>query len=563
GAFADKNVGTGKTVAVSGLTISGSDSGNYTLGSTASTTANITAKALTYSGTAANKIYDGNTTASLTHALSGVVAGETVTTASGTGAFADKNVGTGKTVAVSGLTISGSDSGNYTLGSTASTTANITAKAVTVSGLTAANKEYDGTTNAAVSHSGVSFSGLVAGDTVTASNTTGVFASTQVGIGKTVTLNGTTYGGLDAGNYMFTDQTSTTANITPKSLMIDLQGQGSRLYDGGTTITLSGVTPTLTGVLGGDSVTVASGNVTGFLDKNAGANKAVTYSGFGLSGLDSGNYVLASSGAASTASITPRPVTVSGLTARDKYYDGTTVATIDHGGAVFTGMIAGDSLAASGTVGTFADPAVGAGKSVTLSGTLYGGADAGNYAYTNQTSALAAILNLSASPVVQAQLSNPLGGATQLSLGLRLIPGSPSTMPPLNATPIIDRTALASVAQLTSLVSTKAPAAVIVAVMREGSAFEPRLITVSIPQTMIDQGQSIDFSLSKDDAETWSDYPQRLTQSNGEGLPAWVTYERKTGTFRIVDSASATFPVELFGTVKDQRILIHLLATAD
>ena len=47
-----------------------------------------------------------------------------------------RNVGTGKTVTVSGLTIGGADAGNYTL-TQPTTTANITAKALTVSGITA------------------------------------------------------------------------------------------------------------------------------------------------------------------------------------------------------------------------------------------------------------------------------------------------------------------------------------------------------------------------------------------------------------------------------------------
>ena len=42
-AFADKNVGSNKTVSVSGITLTGADAGNYQLASTnASTTASIT-----------------------------------------------------------------------------------------------------------------------------------------------------------------------------------------------------------------------------------------------------------------------------------------------------------------------------------------------------------------------------------------------------------------------------------------------------------------------------------------------------------------------------------------
>jgi hypothetical protein len=47
-----------KTVNVSGISISGLDAGNYTFNSTATTIANITARALTVSATAVNKVYD-------------------------------------------------------------------------------------------------------------------------------------------------------------------------------------------------------------------------------------------------------------------------------------------------------------------------------------------------------------------------------------------------------------------------------------------------------------------------------------------------------------------------
>jgi len=89
---------------------------------------------LTVSGiTADNKVHDGNTTATLntgSASLVGVVGSDNVTlnTGSAAGAFVDANVGTGKTVTVSGLTISGDDVGNYSL-TQPTTTANITASA--------------------------------------------------------------------------------------------------------------------------------------------------------------------------------------------------------------------------------------------------------------------------------------------------------------------------------------------------------------------------------------------------------------------------------------------------
>ena len=49
GAFSDANMGTGKTVQVSGLSLSGGDAGNYTL-TQPTTTANITQAGLTVTG---------------------------------------------------------------------------------------------------------------------------------------------------------------------------------------------------------------------------------------------------------------------------------------------------------------------------------------------------------------------------------------------------------------------------------------------------------------------------------------------------------------------------------
>ena len=110
------------------------------------TTADITALAITGSITAANKTYDGNNRATITgRTLTGVIAGDTVSYVGGTATFSDKNAATGKTVTATGLSLSGADAGNYTVNTTATTTADIAALALTGS-VTAANKIYDGNT---------------------------------------------------------------------------------------------------------------------------------------------------------------------------------------------------------------------------------------------------------------------------------------------------------------------------------------------------------------------------------------------------------------------------------
>ena len=138
----------------------------------------------------------------------GILAGDTGTvTISATGDFSDKNVGSGKTVTLSSST-SGADAGNYNFTHQASTTADITAKPVTVTGITASNKVYDGLTGATVDVSGIDETGIgiLAGDTGTVTiSATGEFSDKNVGAGKTVTLTSNA-SGADASNYAFTHQ---------------------------------------------------------------------------------------------------------------------------------------------------------------------------------------------------------------------------------------------------------------------------------------------------------------------------------------------------------------------
>ena len=110
--------------------------------------ANITAKPLTITGlTANNKVYDRLATATLsgTAAIPGVISGDAVTLGgSPSASFADKTVANNKPVTVSGYTISGADSANYSLTQPAGLTANITPLGLTVSGVVANDKVYNG-----------------------------------------------------------------------------------------------------------------------------------------------------------------------------------------------------------------------------------------------------------------------------------------------------------------------------------------------------------------------------------------------------------------------------------
>ncbi len=391
GAFANDAAGNGITVLVSGLTLAGADAGNYTL-TQPTTTANITPAGLTVTGiTANNKVYDGTTTASLnlgSAVLNGVLSGDVVTlnSAGATGAFTDKTVANGKTVNVSGLTLAGQNAANYTL-TQPTTTANITALALTVTGITANNKAYDGTTSATLNLTNAVLVGVLSGDSVSlvTNNATGAFADDAVGNGITVLVSGLTLAGADAGNYTLTPPT-TTANITGMALTVTGITANNKVYDGTTSASLNLAGAVLQGVLGGDRVTLVVTNATGaFTNAAVGVGKTVQVSGLTLVGADAGNYALTQP--TTTATITPAGLTVTGVTANNKVYDGTTSASLNLGNASLSGVITGDlvTLNLAGAVGVFADKTVANGKTVTVSGLALAGRDAANYTLTQPT----------------------------------------------------------------------------------------------------------------------------------------------------------------------------------
>src|SRR5262249_28752012 len=131
-------------------------------------TANIVAATVTPNVLAANKTYDGSTTATLTQcSLGGAIAGDAVTCSAASASFASTVVGPGKTVTATGITLGGAAAPNYTLSTTsATTTANITAAQVTAN-VTAANKVYDQSATATIT--GCTLTGVIGGDTVTCS----------------------------------------------------------------------------------------------------------------------------------------------------------------------------------------------------------------------------------------------------------------------------------------------------------------------------------------------------------------------------------------------------------
>ena len=389
--FADKNVGTGKSVTVSGYTISGADSSNYSLVQPTGLTADISAVTVTITGTftAANKTYDATTDATVSDvsglSLAGVLAGDTVTLQAGNAAsFDNKNIGTGKTVTLSAGLLTGADAGNYVLAVGAPTaTANISAASLTISGLTADDRPYNATTTAGLTGT-ATLSGVVSGDTVVLGGTpSAVFDNKNIGAGKAVTVSGYTISGADSGNYTLAQPTGLTADISAASLTISGLTANDRTYNATTTADLTG-TATLAGVVSGDTVVLGGTPSAVFDNKNIGAGKAVTVSGYTISGADSGNYTLAQP-TGLTADISAASLTISGLTANDRTYNATTTADLT-GTATLAGVVSGDTVVLGGTPSAvFDNKNIGAGKAVTVSGYTISGADSSNYTLAQPT----------------------------------------------------------------------------------------------------------------------------------------------------------------------------------
>jgi hypothetical protein len=376
--FADQNVNTGIAVTVNSITLSDGDNGgvasNYSISTGQATTANITAKTLTATASASNKVYDGTTTAAATLTLSGLVGSETLGQSVGA-TFADQNVNTGIAVTVNSITLSDGDNGglasNYSISTGQATTANITAKTLTATA-SASNKVYDGTTTAAAT---LTLSGLVGSETL-GQSVGATFADQNVNTGIAVTVNSITLsdgdnGGL-ASNYSISTGQATTANITAKTLTATASAS-NKVYDGTTTAT---ATLTLSGLVGSETLGQSVGAT--FADQNVNTGIAVTVNSITLSDGDNGgvasNYSI-STGQATTANITAKTLTAT-ASASNKVYDGTTTATAT---LTLSGLVGSETLGQS--VGaTFADQNVNTGIAVTVNSITLSDGDNGGVA---------------------------------------------------------------------------------------------------------------------------------------------------------------------------------------
>ena len=164
--------------------------------------------------TASNKTYDGTTAATLDYSgvvITGKVDGDNLSVTA-TGTFADATVGDGKTVSISGISLTGTSAGNYQLAATgnqASITANITKATLTATPANA-SRGYN-TENPAFT---VNVTGFVNGEnTSTAAGYVAPTASSTATTSSNVGTYEITASGGSATNYDFS-YTAGTLTIT-------------------------------------------------------------------------------------------------------------------------------------------------------------------------------------------------------------------------------------------------------------------------------------------------------------------------------------------------------------
>ena len=262
--YDNANAGSGKTVTLSGYSLTGSKAGNYQLAASSVKLTNrtITPKSLTVSATASGKTYDGTTSCTTgSYTLSGLLAADNSYVALSGGAwnYSDKNAGSGRSVTYSGYSLSGTKSGNYSLSNTSVTsTSGYTISKAPLT-ITADNKTINYGANPAYT---VSYTGFVGGETASSAAKSGSISyavtdssgSAWTGATGTYTISAMN-SSLAYTNYNITWKNGTLTVSKNTSLNLSLTGF-SGTYDGYS----HGVS--LSGTQSGDVVLYSTNNST-------------------------------------------------------------------------------------------------------------------------------------------------------------------------------------------------------------------------------------------------------------------------------------------------------------
>ena len=165
--------------------------------------------------------------------------------------------------------------------------------------------------------------------------------------------------------------------IQPREVTISDVKVADKTYDGtiDAKITNAG---TLSVNYDGDNLAIVIGKAA-YDDKNVGTDKAVSFTGFELSGSAAGNYKLIAQPASTTADITVKEITINGATVEgSKVYDGTSEAKITNAGTL-SDNYDGENLTIVAGSAAYDNKNVGTGKTVAFTGFALAGDAAANY----------------------------------------------------------------------------------------------------------------------------------------------------------------------------------------
>jgi hypothetical protein len=293
--YEDKNVGTNKTVNVSGIALSGTRSANYSLlGTAVNSTSTITPMPVTITVIAGQtKTYDKDPAnpAVYTYTATSLPAGDTYEGAltrvpgENVDSYAIKQGSL-----LPATTGEASDGANYNV-TFVSDDFVITAEDLTITGLTADDKVYDATANA--SFTGGTLSGVVAGDNVSFSYTA-QFNNKNAGVNKPVTAAFSLSGGTELNNYSLTEPSGFSADITPRELVLfgfSIADRAPIVGDASADIESWGTLQTIPDPDIGE-VSVKQDGVTASFPSDQAGTYTVTVSTLELEGVEALNYTL-------------------------------------------------------------------------------------------------------------------------------------------------------------------------------------------------------------------------------------------------------------------------------
>ena len=353
-------------LSVTSFTVNDGNSGNnYSVTTATVTTGVITAAPLTITATANTKVYDSTTSAAALPTVAGLKGSDTITGVQE--GYASPIPGATSLLKIVGYTINDNNGGfNYAV-TAVSKNIGVISKALLTITATTNTKTYDSTTTAAATPT---VSGLVGADFVASLGE--VFSDKNAGTGKPLSVSAyTILDGNHGNNYSVIKVIDSTGVITPKGLTVTGITGKNKVYDSTLSAGLNTVGGTLSGIIGGDIVTLVTSGATGtFASANVASAISVTASGLTTGGAQGLTYFIIQP--TTTANITPAPLTISAIP-NTKSYDQTTSALAV---PTVTGLFGTDTV--TGRAEVYVDPNVGTGKTLSVSAYTINDGNSGN-----------------------------------------------------------------------------------------------------------------------------------------------------------------------------------------